>query len=69
MYVEVPSVPDYELNFSYKLNANGQSLGYYSALTYIKDVLTDEDSDATLVNTVTAMYRYHDAAVHYFNNN
>ena len=68
MYVDVPSIPAYELNFSYKLNANGQSLGYYSALTYIKHVLTADDSDATLVKTVTAMYHYHQAASCYFIN-
>ena len=67
-YVEVKEIPAYELNNAYTLSVNGEDLGSYSALTYVKDVLTDEISEETLVNTVTAMYRYHEAAFTYFNN-
>ena len=67
-YVEVKGIPAYELNNAYTLSVNGEDLGSYSALTYIKDVLTDEISEETSVNTVTAMYRYHEAAFTYFNN-
>ena len=65
-YVEVSDIPAYELNQKYDLKLNGATIGSYSALTYVKDVLTGGDSDETLINTVTAMYRYHEAAVDYF---
>ena len=68
-YVEVEGIPAYELNNSYTLIVNGTTLGSYSALTYIKDVLENSPEDTTLCNTVTAMYRYHEAAVAYFPNN
>ena len=68
-YVEVKGIPAYELNNAYTLTVNEKDLGSYSALTYVKDVLTDETSEETLINTVTAMYRYHEAAVAYFANN
>lgn len=65
-YVEVPGIPAYELYYKFELRAGGK-LGSFSALSYIKDVLTDDSSDPVLVNTVTAMYRYHEAAVDWFN--
>ena len=70
-YVEVPAIPAYELNYSYTLTVGDKNLGSYSALTYVKDVLTDNElkTDDPLVATVTAMYRYHEAAVAWFNNN
>lgn len=67
-YVEVSDIPAFELNKTYDLKYNGSTVGSYSALTYVKDVLTIE-TDETLINTVTAFYRYHEAAVTYFNNN
>jgi hypothetical protein len=65
-YVEVKDIAAYDLNKAYTLSVDNTTLGSYSALTYIKDVLEDGSSDATLINTVTAMYRYHEAAVAYF---
>lgn len=67
-YVEVESIPAYELSNAYTLSVNSTNLGTYSALTYVKDVLENSPEDTTLCNTVTAMYRYHKAAVTYFNN-
>ena len=69
-YVEVPEIPAYELNNAFTLSVNGTELGSYSALTYVKDVLTDNTlaEEDPLIYTVTAMYRYHQAAVTYFNN-
>ena len=68
-YVEVEGIPAYELNNAYTLSVNGNGLGSYSALTYVKDVLTDEESDSALTDTATALYRYHRAAVAYFPDN
>ena len=68
-FVEVPAIPAYELNYSYTLTVGEENLGSYSALTYVKDVLENSPDDTTLRNTVTAMYRYHMAAVEWFNNN
>ena len=67
-YVEVPAVPAYELNNVYTLTVGDENLGSYSALTYVKDVLTDNELavDDPLVATATAMYRYHKAAVIWF---
>ena len=67
-YVEVPAIPAYELNNVYTLTVGDKNLGSYSALTYVKDVLTDNElaSDDPLVATATAMYRYHKAAVIWF---
>lgn len=69
-YVEVEAIPAYELNNAYTLSFNDTDLGSYSALTYVKDVLTNQTiaSGDPLINTVTAMYRYHQAAVIWFNN-
>lgn len=66
-YVEAEGIPAYDLNKAYTLTVNGKDLGSYSALTYVKDVLTDETADETLAGTVTALYRYHEAAATYFN--
>ena len=68
-YVEVEDIAAFDLNKPYTLSVNGTDCGRYSALTYIKDVLEDDSSDFTLVNTVTAMYHCHQAAVAYFPNN
>ena len=65
-YVEAEDIPAYELNNAYTLTVNGKDLGSYSALSYVRSVLTDETADETPVDTVTAMYRYHEAAVAYF---
>ena len=67
-YVEVPAIPAYELNNVYTLTVGDKNLGSYSALTYVKDVLTDNElaSDDPLVATATAIYRYHKAAVIWF---
>ncbi len=67
-YVEVEGIPAYELDNAYTLSVNGIELGSYSVLTYVKDVLTDSAADQTLKDTVTAMYRYHKAAVDWFDN-
>lgn len=64
-YVEM-AYPANELDRAYTLRINGTDFGSYSALTYVKDVLTAADVDQTLKNTVTAMYRYHKAAVDWF---
>ena len=68
-FVEVPAIPAYELNYEYTLTVGEENLGSYSALTYVKDVLENSPNDTTLCNTVTAMYRYHEAAVAWFGNN
>ena len=67
--VEVKGIPAYELDYAYDLSVNGTPLGSYSALTYVKNVLTSGSPDEALIDTVTAMYRYHKAAVAYFSNN
>ena len=66
-YVEMKGIPANELNIAYELSVNGTMLGSYSVLNYIRDVLTDDSFDETLVDAMTAMYRYHEAAVAYFN--
>ena len=65
-YVEADGIPAYELNNVYSLSVGDKDLGSYSALTYVSDVLTKESVDETLADTVTALYRYHKAAVEYF---
>ena len=42
-------------------------MGAFSALTYVKDVLQNDNVEQPLTNTVTAIYRYHEASVNYFN--
>ena len=54
-YVEAEDIPAYELNNAYTLTVNGKDLGSYSALSYVRYVLTDETA-----------YRYHEVAVAYF---
>lgn len=64
-YVEVEGIPAYELNNTYTLACGEEAIGSFSALTYARDVLMGNASDETLINTVTALYRYHEAAVAY----
>ena len=44
-----------------------QTYNPFSALTYVKDVLQNDNGEQPLTNTVTAIYRYHEASVNYFN--
>ena len=45
------------------------TLGSFSALSYVKDVLQNNNGAQPITDTVTALYRYHEAAAAYFNHN
>ncbi|MBQ1353685.1 MAG: hypothetical protein IIY42_02450, partial [Ruminococcus sp.] len=44
------------------LYGNGEELGEFSALSYVKAALTGGTTDNSLPSTVSALYRFHKAA-------
>ena len=68
-YVEVDNIAANDLDRAYTFSYNGNSLGSYSPMNYVYDVLTNTPDNTTLCNTVTAMYRYNKAAIAYFSQN
>ena len=67
VYIQMVGIPANKLADIYLLQYGKMPLGNYSELSYAKDVLTDTSSDETITNTVTALYRYNEAAVTFFN--
>ncbi len=66
-YVEVEDIPVSRLNECYALRFGDTTLGSFSALSYVKDVLQNDNGAQPIIDTVTALYRCHAAAVAYFN--
>ena len=66
VYIEAVGIAANDLDQKYALSVGDTTLGEYSVLSYVKDVLTDDDTDAPLTNTVTALYRYNEAAKAFF---
>ena len=65
-YIEVADIPAVDLDECFELKFGDISLGNYSALSYAKDVLLNDAGAQPLTNTVTALYRYNEAAADYF---
>ena len=61
VYVEWTNIGTPELNQTEMLYGNNEELGEYSALSYVKAVLTGSTDD-TLKSTVSTLYRFHKAA-------
>ena len=68
-YIEVEDIPAFGLGDCYELKFGDTTLGSFSALSYVKDVLQNNNGAQPITDTVTALYRYHEAAVSYFNHN
>ena len=66
-YIEVSDIAASRLSECYELKFGDTSLGSFSSLSYVKDVLLNDNGDQPITNTVTALYRYNEAAVTYFN--
>ncbi len=66
VYIELTDIAAKKLGETNALTVGETRLGDFSALSYVKDVLTDETSDKTLTDAVTALYRYHEAAEAFF---
>ena len=64
-YVEYSDIAAKELSDPYQLSAATYTADV-SALAYVKNVLSDDSADAQLKTTVTALYRYYEAAAAYF---
>ena len=64
-YVEYSDIAAKELSDPYQLSAAIYTADV-SALAYVKNVLSDNSADAQLKTTVTALYRYYEAAAAYF---
>ena len=64
-YVEIADIDAKDILTDVTLTVNGVNC-VFNAGAYIKDVLNDDAADATLKNTVTALYRYCQAARAYF---
>ncbi len=66
-YIEVGDISAFELGDCYELKFGDTTLG--SFLSYVKDVLQNNNGAQPITDTVTALYRYHEAAAAYFNHN
>ena len=66
-YIEVTDIPASKLGENYELRYDDVSLGSYSAFSYVKDVLRNDGGAQPITDTVTALYRYNEAAIAYFN--
>ncbi len=66
-YIEVGDISAFELGDCYELKFGDTTLGGFSALSYVKDVLQNNNGAQPITDTVTALYRYHEAAAAYFN--
>lgn len=66
-YIEVENIPASELSDDYTLKYGDVFLGNYSALSYVKDVLEYDGDAQPIADTVTALYRYNEAVMDYFN--
>ena len=66
-YIEVTDIPASKLGENYELRYDDISLGSYSAFSYVKDVLRNDGGAQPITDTVTALYRYNEAAIKYFN--
>ena len=66
-YIEFTDIPASKLGENYELKYGDVSLGSFSALSYVKDVLQNDGGAQPITDTVTALYRYNEAAIAYFN--
>ena len=66
-YIEVTDIPAFKLSDNFTLKYGEISLGGFSALSYVKDVLQNDNGAQPITDTVTALYRYNEAAIAYFN--
>ena len=66
-YIEVTDIPASKLGENYELKYGDVSLGSFSAFSYVKDVLQNDGGAQPITDTVTALYRYNEAAIVYFN--
>ena len=64
VYIEIPNIPAKKLGNPWTISV-GEARFQYSAYRYIKNALSNDDP--TLVNVVTALYYYGEAAKEYFN--
>ena len=65
-FIEIEGIPAYELSDCYTLKYGDISLGSFSALSYVKDVLQNDNGAHPITDTVTALYRYNEAAKNFF---
>lgn len=66
VYIEVADIPSPELANAYTISVGDVTIGDVSPLSYAKDVLTDDTAGEDLVNVITALYRYYEAANNLF---
>ena len=62
VYIEITDIPSPDLDKAYDISVGNVTIGSVSPLSYVKDVLTDDSASADLINVITALYRYHEAA-------
>ena len=62
VYVEWTNIGTPALDETEMLYGNGEELGKFSALSYVKAALTGGTTDNSLPSTVSALYRFHKAA-------
>ncbi len=68
-YIEISDIASALLSECYELKFGDVTLDSFSALSYVKDVMQNNGGEQPITDTVTALYRYQEAAVAYFNNN
>ena len=64
VYIEMTGISATNLDTTYTLKVGENTLGSFSALSYVKDTLSEtaESGDTALRNVCTALYRYNKAA-------
>ena len=64
VYIELTGISATNLDTTYTLKVGENTLGSFSALSYVKDTLSEtaESGDTALRNVCTALYRYNKAA-------
>ena len=66
VYIELTGIAARELGDTHTLTVGDTVFGSFSALSYVKDVLTDGSSADTLADAAAALYRYYEAAEVFF---
>ena len=68
-YFDIPNINPKELDNTYQIIVKKDGVEMlniiYSPFTYIKNKLNSASTEADLVNVVTALYRYNEAAENY----
>ncbi len=66
-YIDLKNISARNLNGTFVVNLPGDYTFYITALSYVYDVLKNNNSTTDMNNLIKSLYRYHTCAVDYFN--